>query len=723
MQEVVITNIIAQNAFGTIVACSDKVGGYMRAILPGDVWPAEGEAYEIDGESSEYRDKYGRVSVQVKAKTFKRIRTSGCLIRPWLESLPSIGPTRSKRLLDAFGNDIITYLGDTTKTKRIAEVLDPDRTEAGEKIATLIQMHYITHQVSEVVGVAEGEFLCNLEECGITDRLAAKKMFRLIGSIEAFDKLIEQPYLSAGLINWKQADHLGQRLLKKNYSISNPNLHPDRLAGACDSVCRDLLLFGDTAISKANFLKALDKRNVNPEKALLVGLERRRILESADFLRAPGAAYLESTFAQRLMTIIQSPANGINYPSDVEKLVRSRESSLRPLSVGQRRAVCGILQSKFAILQGYAGTGKTTTLKVLVDTWQAIGGNVILGALSGKATLRLSRATGRLAQTLAKHLLRFEHDLKAAETNGMEMFPELNNNTMLIVDEASMVDLVTIRKLVNLIPDGARLILVGDVAQLPPVGLGQVYHDLVESDIHVFRLTEIHRQSDSNPIIAAATAIREGHIPVLPEYVGKGAGVFHWNVPLESVDTSVIKLFNEMLLTTAIDDILVLAALKRTCANINRSMATQRQLLCDDGIWLGPFAPWVSVDDPITCTRNRYNDCLMNGQIGHVNTLDPFTVRWDGEELGKPVPREAYVDLASAWAITCHRAQGSESRYVIIALDGNQILTREWLYTAITRATEQVIVVGPMAQIETAVGRRASRTTCFVQEMKYWRTK
>jgi len=195
------------------------------------------------------------------------------------------------------------------------------------------------------------------------------------------------------------------------------------------------------------------------------------------------------------------------------------------------------------------------------------------------------------------------------------------------------------------------------------------------------------------------------------------------DVSFDRIDTSIIELLDQMMATIPIEEILVITALKRTCTSMNRSMQVRRQLAGVDGIRIGPFAPWVSAGDPIICTRNRYEDGLMNGMIGHANTLAPFTVRWDGDELGRMVPHEAYVDISSAWAITCHRSQGSESRHVIVALDKTELLTREWLYTAITRATEQVILVGPAKQIEAAIMKRSMRTTYFKQELAYWRSQ
>lgn len=722
MIRVVITSDIAQNSFGLIFGCRDEAGTQLRVIFPVDTWPALDSVWEVEGEIGEFCDKYRRKYPQITATTVNRVRTSGRLIRPWLERIPGIGEARSGRLLEAFGDNILDCLRDPHQFDRIAAALDPAGSVLGEKLAAQVQAHCVAHKAEEDVAIAEADFLLELEKCGVDNRQAAKQMFRLIGSRDAFDKLMEQPYLAAGLLPWKQADHLGLRLLARR-GETNPKHSPERLAGACDSVWRDLLKKGHTAASLSFFQGALKNKRVPAQKALKVGIQQRRMIEAEDLLRAPGAAYLEATLAQRFVSLMNGNS-GIDVPGDVEGLVRSSENPKRPLTSEQREAVCGILRNKFAILQGGAGTGKTTTMKVLVESWQKMGGNVILGALSGKAALRLSRSTGKLSETLARHLIKFEKSKTETETKGLSMFPDLTGKTLFIIDESSMVDLATMNKLMGHIPEEAHLLLVGDIAQLPPVGLGQIYHDLVAADINVFRLTQVLRQKDENgkdvkrnPIIDVAADIREGKIPTLPIFKDIDTGAFHLNTDETDVDLAVVDVLKYLKGKASLDEILVLASLRRTCKNINNAMATRKQVDGVEGIRLSTKAPWVSLDDPIICVRNRYEDGLMNGQIGHINTLDPLTVRWDGEPMGKPVDATTWIDLASAWGITCHRAQGSEARFVVVALDGEFMLSREWLYTAATRATQQVIFVGPMSLIEKAVEKRATRTTYFAHEI------
>ncbi|MBU5637510.1 ATP-dependent RecD-like DNA helicase [Geomonas sp. Red69] len=718
MHTVVISNVISQNAYGIIASCRCKNDNPINVILPPNLAPVTGEVYEIEGEKTEFKDRYGRSVPQIKATSAVRARTSGRLIRPWLESLPGIGPTRSKRLLSTFGEDVVWCLSNVEMTQQLARALEPDKPVVGERLAALVQMHYFARQAQESLAVLEGEFLLYLESCGITDRLAAKKMFRLIGDLNALEQLKLKPYLAASLLPWKQADHLGRNLLRQIEGAAHATRHPDRLVGACDNVWRECLKNGNTAMTKADFLHELHRRDVIPALALQAGVDRGNIRVAGDLLRAPGAAYLEATLAARIVDFEQVDERPFDIPENLDALVRSNEDPNRPLTAEQRRAVCSILSSKLSILQGGAGTGKTTTLKVLVNVWISLGGNVLLGALSGKAALRMSSSTGRRAQTLARHLLELEQAQGGGDSGTLPLFPGVDTKTLFIVDEASMVDIVTFRKVMNCLPDGASLVLVGDTAQLPPVGLGQVYFDLVQLGAKTYHLNQVHRQSQENPIIKTATMIRQGIAPALPTWEDTTApGAFHLKVPSAGIEAAVIRLLEDKLTKVPIDEILVLAALKRTCRNINRAMQVRKNVNGITGVRISPFAPWVSEGDPVICTRNRYKDGLMNGMLGHVASLEPFTIRWQGEVSAKMVPKEAWVDIASAWALTCHKAQGSECKYVIVALDGNEMLTLEWLYTALTRATEQVVLIGPSTALETVVGRRSTRTTCFREEV------
>ena len=714
--QVAVTDILWAGPTGVIFSGRTGEGGRLIVRLRERFYLTQGEVYEVEGKESDYLDDRGRKHRQVTADAAARVRTSGALVGPWLQTLPGIGAERAARLVERFGSGILNILPDPSRSAEVANLLVPGRPYLGEKLAALVRARLIAMRAAETVAVLEAEFYARLEQYGVSDRSAARSLHRLLGTLDAWDKLLRHPYAVGAVLDWKAADHVGQRLLAARGDVADPLSHPDRLLGACDAVWRNVIAGGNTAALKATFLAALKRLGVPARAALEAGIRDRRVLVRGDLLRAPGAAWLERAVSSDLGRL-----GGARIPAeDWSSGVRDHEPAGHPLTDEQRCAVLGILGRPVALLQGSAGTGKTTTMRVLVDAWSTTGGHVVLAALAGKAALRLSRATGRRAFTLARLVYGLERR-EALAVEGRpapDDLPSLGQRTLLVIDEGSMVDLATWRRILRLLPTGARFVVVGDVAQLPPVGLGQVFHDLVAEGRFVIRLTRVLRQAAGSPIIAAANAVREGIVPDLPAYSGPMPGVFILESPGDGPEAALEKVRNDMGAADAPrGEVLILAALNRTCRRFCSLMHLRREADGVQGRRLGPLAPFVAVGDPVIATRNRYDEALMNGLMGRVESLDPPTFRFDGEDAAREITEEAMAELMSAWAITVHRAQGSEVQRVVVALDGRNLLTREWLYTAITRATEQVVLVGSRDALRHAVGRLSMRRTAFPSEL------
>jgi len=422
-------------------------------------------------------DTWGRKHRQVNATEARRIRTSGALVGPWLRTLPGVGEERAARLVLRFGDNIVSALSDPACIDQLADALAPSKPHLGQKLAALLQARFASRRASESVALGEVEFYRKLEGVGVSDRSAARSLYRLLGSLEPWVKLVAHPYATAAVMSWRNADHIGQRLLLQREDAGNPKRHRDRLLGACDAAWRNILSRGDTASTRSDFLRELGRLGVDAARALAEGLAAHRVMASEGQLRAPGAARMEREVARELRRLTQPLP-----PFDWRRVVRTAEVAPHPLTDEQLAAVLDLLSRSVSILQGGAGTGKTTTVRALVDAWASRGGRVVLAALAGKAALRLSRSTGREALTLAR-LVHCLERRATATAQGRLIDPkeaEIDNTTLLVVDESSMVDLVTWRRVLRLMPAGARLVMVGDLAQLPPVGLGGVFHDLVD---------------------------------------------------------------------------------------------------------------------------------------------------------------------------------------------------------------------------------------------------
>jgi exodeoxyribonuclease V alpha subunit len=712
--DIAVEELLWSGALGTVFSGRVPGGGRLIVTLDESLHPVKGEVYRVAGKATNWIDQWGRSHPQLQAVKADRIRTSGALLGPWLRTLDGIGEERAARLLARFGDEVVDALSNTDRAGEIAEAMSPGRPHLGQRLAALIQAKFAGARAAESMAVKEAEFYAKLEQYGVDNMQAARALYRLIGSPDAWSKLLAHPYSAAAVLRWKNADYLGQRLLSFHTGLVDPACHPARLAGACDAAWQAIMSDGHTACSEGDFLAALYKLKVLPAEALACGIAARRVMVTDHLLRAPGAAWMERAFAAGLARLSTPPP-----VQDWNFILRHGAADIR-LTPEQRSAVVELLRRSVSVLQGGAGTGKTTTMRALVDAWEGRGGNVVLAALAGKAALRLSRSTGRVALTLARlvHGLERRRRLLAENRPIPKTIPGFDAMTMLVVDESSMVDLVTWRRIIEFLPDGARLVMVGDVAQLPPVGLGSVFHDLVDDGRIVSVLTETHRQACGNPLIAAASAVRDGSVPETPAYAGVATGVYLLECPDEGIEAALDRVRQDFAKEgTASDQLLVLAGMNRTCRRVGAAMQVRLEQQGLPGVRLGPLAPFVSVGDPVVCTRNRYDESLMNGLMGWVVDIAGPLFRFDGEDAPRSVSGDAVCELMSAWAITCHRAQGSDAQRVVVALDGKEGLTREWVYTAMTRAAEQIVFVGSTYKLHRAVSRHSVRRTGFSADL------
>ncbi|WP_198383348.1 ATP-dependent RecD-like DNA helicase [Roseomonas sp. KE2513] len=718
------TSVIASRDFGSIFAGVGETGDRVRVRSYEPVWPSPGEVYDVEGTSTTYRDRWGKNHLQIDQARLVRVRTSGRLLGPWLRQLPGVGETRAHRLMRAFGQDLLDVLDDPARLPDVARALEPERSALATRLSASVQAAFREYAARERDGISEAAFYQQLEGLGVEERSAARSLWRLLGN-RAWERLSQRPYCAASVLPWAHADHLGQRLLSAAEGRKDVLRHPDRLAGAVDSVVRDILRTGSTAATRDDLLARLGRKRVPAGEALQIGLERRRVVQGRGILHAPGAAYLERDLHAHLQRLRSaSPGWSMAREDRLRAAVNNAECETGlDLTDEQRLAICVLLQQPVALLQGGAGTGKTTSMRVLVAAWERLGGRVEAAALAGKAALKLRLSTGLNVMTIARLLKRLETSedfgvhrphgggVTRGDDNQNSRLPEFTGDTLLLLDEASMVDLPNLRRLLLKMPTGASLLLVGDVAQLPPVGLGQVFHDLVHSGVGLVELTRVLRQAGGNPLLEVAAEIRAGRSPDLPCYKGAEAGVQIAECRVEEVPARLGAVRRE--LSADGSEVLTLAALQNTVRAVCFGEMSRRQEEGAAGVRIGPLCAWAAVGDPVIMTTNHYRFGLANGQLGRVTSLEPLKIAWEGEDWDQEVLGEYAVDIASAWSITGHKSQGSEAARVVIGLDSKAMLTRQWLYTAVTRARHQAVLVGPRELAAEAVARLAQRTTGF----------
>lgn len=711
---VVVERVLSQLERGCIFSARRETGEPLRVKFSSrDIQPLSGDWYMVTGQLAAFRDRFGRMVEQVDSKRMQRVVNKGSLLEPWLEQLPNIGGIRASRLLQAFGHDLQDVLADLSRLPEVAAVLEPTKPALATKIAAQLYARVAIQAGADATRAAEVGFLTFLEHVGIRESRTASQLWRFMAGTDAIERLRRNPYVAASLLDWKLADRVGQRLIRETEPSADLSGHPARLLGALASVWRERLADGDTAVSIERMKELLESRNVPAADTLCLAESMGTLRYSGALLRAPGAAWLEDQVVSALISIeTREPTVTVPKGDALAELVYDAERTVGMNLTGeQSEAVAKLLTLPVAALQGGAGVGKTTVMKVLALAWEKLGGDVVMGALAGKAALTLARGASthdrpRLAYTIARligMLTRQRQQIDNPTRKQPASDVKFTSKTLLIVDEAGMLDTPSLHKLLSLLPDGARLLFAGDHGQLPPVGIGKFFNDLVAEGSRVATLTKVLRQASDSAIPHVAAQVRDGIAPSLPTWSGERKGVYI--TPHSSLVATQRQLRCER-------ELLVVAATKATVSNINEAEIDFRHTAPTAVRRLGPMAT-VAVGDPVVVTANRYQDALFNGLLGVVQSIDgaEASILWDGESQPRTLPVEAEVDIELAYAITCHKAQGSSSEVVLVAAENSPLVTREWLYTAITRGKELVLLASTPDFVARAVERRTHRVT------------
>jgi exodeoxyribonuclease V alpha subunit len=719
---VIVTSIVSIRPFGSIFGAKieeiedqshQSVGTMIRVKASAKVMlgqPVVGDVWDVQGSLID-TPAYG---LQIDATRATRKMPTGKLITNFLAGhAPGVGPERAKALWEHFGVGIRDVLSDEANIPAIAAVIAPDRRNLAPQLAAAC--------VREWKGAeAETRTLSWLDAHGIDDVQIARRVCQILGDT-AIERLNANPYCLVPLLKWKRVDMLALKLIAEA-GVESPTIDIRRLVGACDAVVKAHIKEGHTAGTLESLTSGLVKcLEVSAESTLIsdaiaAGNRFGAILPVTEvWWRAPGCAAMEDSVQQRLREICVSKSQ-VKVPKAkfIEQFLLDARAGGHSLHQEQREAVLKVVLSPLACLQGGAGVGKTTTAKVICDLWEQFGGNLVLTAIAGKAALQLSRSTGRLAMTLARLRMqleeresiesRLEGDLTPTERKRavakLAKLAHINDCSLVLVDEASMLDLTNANALMRFMPEGARLVLVGDEAQLPPVGFGLIYHRLVSDDSITARLTVIHRQSEATGIPVVAASVRYGAMPDLPEYCGQIAGVSFLEHVGPDLQSSIQKVWNEV---KGADNMapLIVTATNKGDAGVDSLNALLH------GIWhqgnsldemKGHFGQWFSAGEPVVCLKNDYSKGLYNGLLGEIFRIEPdegtLMAQFEGYDEPHRLDDMDLLDLQLAYAISCHRGQGSQAPVVIVPIYQSRMLDPSWLYTAITRAERQVVLIG-----------------------------
>jgi exodeoxyribonuclease V alpha subunit len=393
------------------------------------------------------------------------------------------------------------------------------------------------------------------------------------------------------------------------------------------------------------------------------------------------------------------------------------------LSDEQREALRTLTTSPITILTGPPGTGKTTMIKAISAIFERARHRVYLTAPTGRAAARLSEATGKPAQTLHRLL----HDHRGKQPLKDLLIPSVKE--VVIVDEASMLDLFLAERLVEFCSSRTRLIFVGDIHQLPPVGPGQVFRDLIESkQFPVIELTRTFRQSERSVIAEAARKVKVGVTPELPSPGSAQSDCYF----IEADSTVEIRRLLATAATSSLpkrcgadphQDVQVLTPMRKgalgtTALNKLIRNSLGRSAAVEDSS-ARSSQPDFRPSDRVLQTKNNYDLGVLNGECGVVEevTGKSVMVRFGGRRV--EYPQSQFDELSHGFAITIHRSQGSEYPFVIIPVHESQsrMLTRELLYTALTRGRKMVVFIGSRRAFSQAISATGSKRRTGLKDL------
>jgi len=698
-----VEEIVYSNYANGYTVCVVDVGGDMVTATGYMPYLSEGESVKLTGSWTTHPE-YGK---QFSSSYFEKIlpSTSGAILR-YLGSgiVKGIRLATAKKIVEEFGDDTLTLIA--TAPQRLAEIKGITKTKAIE----------IGNSFAEQQGAQS--VVMFLQQYGIKTSVAFK-VYRRFGR-DAVTHVKDNPYVLASEIDGITFQTVDRMASAMGVEKNNRNRI---MAGICYILQYNAYTKGHTFLPLDDLtytaVNMLEIDTAEAERAVhALCLEKQAYTKQIGGKDAVFAASLftsETLVAKKLELLCAEKP--MVKDGDIDALIQTEEEQMRiKLAPEQKSAVKTALQKGVMVLTGGPGTGKTTIVNAIISIMKREGLSIALCAPTGRAAKRASELTGMKASTIHRLLeigynegdpsMEFARD----ETNPLE-------EDVIIVDETSMVDIPLASGLLRAVNPDARLILVGDVDQLPPVGPGNMLGDIIESGaVPVVRLTQIFRQAAESMIVQNAHRTIHGEDPVLN---GDGSDFFFVNrISAEDIAHTVAELCKTRLPSKygydAARQIQVLSAMKKGLAGVKNLNAILQESL-------NPAEPHKNEKtfgdttfrrgDKVMHIKNNYSlewesttsdDAglgVFNGDMGFIKDVDVLNkkieVIFDDDRL-VVYDFNQIEELELAYAVTVHKSQGSEFDVVVMPIyqAAPMLMRRNLFYTAITRAKKMVVLVG-----------------------------
>ena len=599
-----------------------------------------------------------------------------------------IGPAYAKAIVSRFGLETIDVI--ENDIERLLEV-----PRLGKKRMEKIRDSWEKQKdIKEVMVFLQGY--------GVSTAFAAK-IYRKYEK-ESIAKVKENPYQLADDIwgiGFKTADSIASKM---GYEKNDPRRCRSGILYALNELAEDGHVYAEPNQLVEAATKLLDAEEAPVRQALATMIETKDVIADNDVIYLPPFYHAENGSAKRLQSLL---ADTSLFNSDI---AAEPEAEYGVKSGGivydevQQAAIQKALDSKVMVLTGGPGTGKTTTTQGIIAAFKARHMSILLAAPTGRAAKRMTEATGMEAKTIHRLL----------EYNPMDGYKRNNENPLegdaLIVDECSMIDILLFYNLMKAIPSNMRLILVGDIDQLPSVGAGNVLRDIIDSQqISVVRLTRIFRQAQSSRIVMNAHAINAGHFP----NIKNGLDTDFFFINQEDADEMVkliIGLVRERLPKKygyPPKEIQVLTPMQRGTVGAGNLNIELQNALNPTGLSLTRGGYTFRQGDKVMQIRNNYDKNVFNGDIGYITAVDTnertLTVTFDSRLVEYDITE--LDEIVLAYAVTIHKSQGSEFPVVVMPVTMKHfvMLQRNLIYTGITRAKKICVLVGTTKALAYAI--------------------